>query len=157
MPDQPRSPGFSTLAIHAGAQPDPTTHARATPIYQTTSFVFDDVDHAASLFGLKAFGNIYSRITNPTNAVLEERIATLEGGTAALAVASGHAAQFLAFQALMRPGDESVGRIPKSPRPLLPRCPRELGRSLSNRSPIPAASSPTSRRSPPWRGRPRCR
>lgn len=103
-----RAPGFSTLAVHAGAAPDPTTGARATPIYQTTSFVFDDVDHAASLFGLQAFGNIYSRITNPTNAVLEERIAALEGGTAALAVASGHAAQMLAFHALMEPGDEFV-------------------------------------------------
>ena len=72
-----RVPGFSTLAIHAGAQPDPTTGARVTPIYQTTSFVFDDVDHAASLFGLQAFGNIYSRIGNPTNAVLEERVLLL--------------------------------------------------------------------------------
>ncbi|GJE29728.1 O-acetylhomoserine aminocarboxypropyltransferase [Methylobacterium organophilum] len=103
-----RQPGFNTLAIHAGASPDPATGARATPIYQTTSFVFDDVDHAASLFGLQAFGNIYSRITNPTNAVLEERIAALEGGTAALAVASGHAAEFLTLHALMQPGDEFV-------------------------------------------------
>lgn len=103
-----RLPGFNTLAIHAGAAPDAATGARATPIYQTTSFVFDDVDHAASLFGLQAFGNIYSRITNPTNAVLEERIAALEGGTAALAVASGHAAQFITMHALMQPGDEFV-------------------------------------------------
>lgn len=103
-----REPGFSTLSIHAGAQPDPTTGARATPIYQTTSFVFDDVDHAASLFGLQSFGNIYTRITNPTNAVLEERVAALEGGTAALAVASGHAAQVLVFHALMMPGDEII-------------------------------------------------
>lgn len=103
-----REPGFSTLSIHAGAQPDPTTGARATPIYQTTSFVFDDVDHAASLFALQSFGNIYTRITNPTNAVLEERVAALEGGTAALGVASGHAAQVLVFQALMMPGDEIV-------------------------------------------------
>ncbi len=103
-----RLPGFNTLAIHAGASPDPATGARATPIYQTTSFVFDDVDHAASLFGLQAFGNIYTRITNPTNAVLEERIAALEGGTAALAVASGHAAEFLTMHALMQPGDEFV-------------------------------------------------
>ena len=73
-------PGFSTLAVHAGAQPDPTTGARVTPIYQTTAFVFEDVDHAASLFGLQAFGNIYTRITNPTTAVLEERVAALEGG-----------------------------------------------------------------------------
>ncbi|BAT60523.1 methionine gamma-lyase [Variibacter gotjawalensis] len=103
-----RTPGFATLAIHAGAQPDPTTGARATPIYQTTSFVFDDVDHAASLFGLQAFGNIYSRIGNPTNAVLEERVAALEGGTAALAVASGHAAQLIALHNLLVSGDEFI-------------------------------------------------
>ena len=101
-------PGFDTLAIHAGAQPDPATGARATPIYQTTSFVFDDADHAASLFGLKAFGNIYTRIMNPTQAVLEERIAALEGGTAALAVASGHAAQLLVFHTIMSPGDNFI-------------------------------------------------
>jgi O-acetylhomoserine (thiol)-lyase len=103
-----RIPGFDTLAVHAGAAPDAATGARATPIYQTTSFVFDDVDHAASLFGLQAFGNIYSRIGNPTCAVLEERVAALEGGTAALAVASGHAAQFLVFHTLLQPGDEFV-------------------------------------------------
>lgn len=103
-----REPGFDTLAIHAGAQPDPATGARATPIYQTTSFVFDDVDHAASLFGLQAFGNIYTRITNPTTAVLEERVAALEGGTAGLAVASGHAAQLLIMHTLMQPGDELI-------------------------------------------------
>ncbi len=103
-----RKPGFSTLSIHAGAQPDPTTGARATPIYQTTSFVFDDVEHAASLFGLQTFGNIYTRIGNPTCNVLEERVAALEGGTAGLAVASGHAAQAVVFQALLRPGDEFV-------------------------------------------------
>jgi O-acetylhomoserine (thiol)-lyase len=101
-------PGFATLAVHAGAQPDPTTGARATPIYQTTSFVFEDVDHAASLFGLQAFGNIYTRIGNPTNAVLEERVAALEGGTAGLAVASGHAAQVLVMHAMLTPGDEFV-------------------------------------------------
>ena len=103
-----RAPGFNTLAIHAGAKPDPATGARATPIYQTTSYVFDDADHAASLFGLKAFGNIYTRIMNPTQAVLEERVAALEGGTAALAVASGHAAQMLVFHTMMRPGDNFV-------------------------------------------------
>ena len=101
-------PGFNTLAIHAGAQPDPATGARATPIYQTTSYVFDDADHAASLFGLKAFGNIYTRIMNPTQAVLEERLAALEGGTAALAVASGHAAQMITFHTMMRPGDNFI-------------------------------------------------
>src|SRR5450631_345050 len=106
MADAERIPGFNTLAIHAGAKPDPTTGARVTPIYQTTSFVFDDVDHAAALFGLQAFGNIYTRIGNPTQAVLEERIAAMEGGTAALAVASGHAAQAIVFQTLLVPGDE---------------------------------------------------
>src|ERR671918_3166244 len=108
MSEQDQDYGFETLAIHAGAAPDPTTGARATPIYQTTSFVFDDVDHAASLFNLQRFGNIYSRITNPTVSVLEERIAALEGGTAACAVASGHAAQFIAFLNLMQPGDEII-------------------------------------------------
>ena len=101
-------PGFDTLAIHAGAQPDPATGARATPIYQTTSYVFDDVKHAADLFALRAFGNIYTRIMNPTQAVLEAKIAALDGGTAALATASGHGAQLLAFHALMQPGDEFI-------------------------------------------------
>ncbi len=99
---------FATLAIHAGAVPDPATGARVTPIYQTASFVFEDADHAAKLFGLEAFGNIYSRLTNPTQGVLEARVAALEGGTAALAVASGHAAQFLVFHTLLEPGDEFV-------------------------------------------------
>jgi len=103
-----REPGFSTLAVHAGAQPDPATGARATPIYQTTSFVFEDVDQAAALFGLQAFGNIYTRITNPTTAVLESRVAALEGGTAAVALASGHAAQVNAFHTLLTPGDEFI-------------------------------------------------
>src|ERR687894_801970 len=103
-----RAPGFHTLAIHAGAQPDPATGARITPIYQTTSYVFDDVDHAAALFNLETFGNIYSRIMNPTQAVLEARVAALEGGTAALAAASGHGAQLLIFHTLMEPGDEFI-------------------------------------------------
>lgn len=102
------NPGFSTLAIHAGAEPDPTTGARATPIYQTTAYEFRDSDHAAALFGLKEFGNIYTRIMNPTQAVLEERVAALEGGTAALAVASGHAAQLLVFHTLLQSGDNFV-------------------------------------------------
>jgi O-acetylhomoserine (thiol)-lyase len=97
--------GFNTLAVHAGAQPDPATGARATPIYQTTAFVFEDADHAAALFNLQVFGNIYSRIMNPTNAVLEERVAALENGRAALSCASGHAAQLLALHTLMSPGD----------------------------------------------------
>lgn len=100
--------GFETLAIHAGAAPDPTTGARATPIYQTTAYVFDDVDHAASLFNLQTFGNIYSRLSNPTVAVLEERIAALEGGHGTTCTASGHSAQLLALFALMGPGDRFV-------------------------------------------------
>src|SRR5215470_13426150 len=106
--EEDRAPGFATLAVHAGAKPDPATGARATPIYQTTSYVFDNVEHAQALFGLQTFGNIYTRIGNPTQAVLEERMAALEGGTAALAVASGHAAQALVFHTLMEPGDEFV-------------------------------------------------
>ena len=103
-----KTPGFDTLAIHAGAAPDPATGARVTPIYQTTAYVFDDVKHASDLFALRAFGNIYTRIMNPTQSVLESRVAALEGGTAALAVASGHAAQMLIFHTMMQPGDEFV-------------------------------------------------
>lgn len=103
-----QKPGFATMAIHAGAQADPTTGARTTPIYQTTAYQFRDAEHAAALFGLQEFGNIYTRIMNPTQAVLEERIAALEGGTAALAVASGHAAQMIAFHTIMSPGDNFI-------------------------------------------------
>ena len=102
------APGFDTLAVHAGARPDPATGARQTPIYQTTSYVFDDVDHAASLFNLQKIGFIYSRLTNPTVSVLEERMATLEGGVGATAAASGHAAQLLALFPLMAPGCEII-------------------------------------------------
>ena len=103
-----RQLGFNTQAVHAGAQADPTTGARATPIYQTTAYQFDSTEHAANLFGLKEFGNIYTRIMNPTQDVLEQRVAALEGGTAALAVASGHAAQLIAFHALLQPGDQFI-------------------------------------------------
>jgi O-acetylhomoserine (thiol)-lyase len=102
------SHGFETLAIHAGSAPDPATGARTTPIYQTTAYVFNDAQHAADLFALRAFGNIYTRIMNPTQAVLESKVAALEGGTAALAVASGHAAQLLVFHTMMQPGDEFI-------------------------------------------------
>ncbi len=105
---KPQPFDFATRAVHAGAAPDPTTGARSTPIFQTTAYVFDDADHAASLFNLQTFGYIYSRLTNPTVAVLEERIANLEGGRGAVAAASGHAAQLLAFFTLMEPGDEFV-------------------------------------------------
>jgi O-acetylhomoserine (thiol)-lyase len=103
-----QKPGIETLAVHAGAAPDPHTGARQTPIYQTTSYVFEDADHAASLFNLQLPGFIYSRLTNPTVAVLEERVAALEGGRGGTATASGHAAQILALFPLMHPGDEIV-------------------------------------------------
>ncbi len=99
---------FETLQLHAGQQPDPTTKSRAVPIYQTTSYVFDNSEHAANLFGLKQFGNIYSRIMNPTNDVFEQRIAALEGGVAALATSSGQAAQFLALNNILQAGDNFV-------------------------------------------------
>src|SRR6202161_2426676 len=102
----PRQFGFDTRMVHAGHIPDAVTGARAVPIYQTTSFVFDDTDHAAQLFELKQYGNIYTRISNPTTAVLEERIASLEGATGALATASGMAAQFITLMTLLSPGDE---------------------------------------------------
>src|SRR5690554_1454400 len=100
--------GIETLAIHAGAGPDPTTGARSTPIYQTTSYVFESADQAASLFNLQTYGYIYSRIGNPTVSVLEERVAALEGGRGAIAVATGHAAQMLAMFSLMSAGDHFV-------------------------------------------------
>ncbi|MFN4775834.1 MAG: O-acetylhomoserine aminocarboxypropyltransferase/cysteine synthase family protein [Pseudanabaena sp.] len=99
---------FETLQIHAGQKPDPTTNARAVPIYQTTSYVFDSAEHGANLFALKEFGNIYTRIMNPTTDVFEQRIAALEGGVAALATSSGQAAQFLAIATLAQAGENIV-------------------------------------------------
>jgi len=100
--------GFNTRALHAGARPDSATGARAVPIYQTTSYVFESAEHAAALFNLQQYGNIYSRIMNPTTAAFEERVASLEGGVGAVAVASGHAAQFLVMTTLLAPGDQIV-------------------------------------------------
>ena len=108
MSKSQRNFGFNTRALHAGHVPDSASNARAVPIYQTTSYVFNDSDHAAALFGLQTFGNIYTRIMNPTTAVFEERMASLEGGVGALAVASGQAAQFLALTSIMGAGDEIV-------------------------------------------------
>src|ERR1017187_7435743 len=102
------SKNLSTLALHAGQVPDPTTGARAVPIYQTTSYVFKSSDHAADLFALREFGNIYTRIMNPTSDVFEQRIAALEGGSGALAVSSGMAAETLALIAITQVGDEIV-------------------------------------------------
>jgi O-acetylhomoserine (thiol)-lyase len=106
MADQ--EPRFATLAVHGGQTADPATKSRAVPIYQTSSYVFDDADHAARLFALKEFGNIYTRIMNPTTDVLEKRIAALEGGAAALATASGQAAETLTITTLAKAGEEIV-------------------------------------------------
>jgi O-acetylhomoserine (thiol)-lyase len=106
--DNDRMFGFNTLAVHAGQRPDPVTGSRAMPLYQTTSYVFEDANHAAELFALQRFGNIYTRIMNPTTAAFEERIAALEGGVGALAVASGMAAQHIALTTLLGPGDQIV-------------------------------------------------
>lgn len=106
--DKARKFGFETRMLHAGHVPDPHVGARAVPIYQTTSYVFQDADQAAELFDLKLYGNIYTRISNPTTAVLEERLASLENGTGAVALASGMAAQFAVFMTLLEPGDEIV-------------------------------------------------
>jgi O-acetylhomoserine (thiol)-lyase len=106
--DIQRPLGFNTRSLHAGYDPDASTHARAVPIYQSTSFTFDDTDHAARLFALQEFGNIYTRIMNPTTAVLEERVASLENGVAALALSSGQAAQFIALTTIAAPGDHIV-------------------------------------------------
>ena len=108
----PPTPRFETLALHAGQeQPDPTTRARAVPIYQTTSYVFEDTDDAAALFALGKFGNIYTRIMNPTQDVFERRVAALEGGVGALATASGQAAEFLAITNIASAGDEIVSSV----------------------------------------------
>ena len=106
MSDKPQ--GFETLSVHAGQEPDPTTLSRAVPIYQTTSYVFKDADHAANLFGLKEFGNIYTRIMNPTQDVFEKRVAALEGGVGALAFSSGQAAETFSILNLAKAGDEIV-------------------------------------------------
>src|SRR3954452_10011003 len=108
MSTSPNPQRLATLAIHGGQQSDPTTNSRAVPIYQTTSYVFNDADHAARLFALQEFGNIYTRIMNPTTDVFEKRIAALEGGVAALATASGQAAQFLTIANIAQAGDNIV-------------------------------------------------
>ncbi|MDX1521279.1 MAG: aminotransferase class I/II-fold pyridoxal phosphate-dependent enzyme, partial [Anaerolineae bacterium] len=108
MSDNGHQFGFATRQLHAGQQPDPTTNSRAVPIYHTTSYTFDNTEHAANLFALKEFGNIYTRIMNPTNDVLEQRIADLEGGVGALAASSGHGAQTMAFLSLCGAGDHIV-------------------------------------------------
>ena len=137
--------GFATRAVHAGGTPDAVTGARAVPIYQTTSFVFDDTTDASALFALQKFGNIYSRIGNPTVSALEERLASLDGGLGAVATASGQAAEFLTFAALAGAGEQIVAgagctaaRSPSS----TSRC---AGSGWTRRS----CRAPTRRRSPP--------
>ena len=116
MADRPF--GFDTLCLHAGQIPDAATGARALPIYQTTSFVFDSADHAASLFNLQTFGNVYTRLSNPTTAVFEERMAALEGGRAAVAAATGLAAQMVALLTLCEAGDQIVSARTREIMPL---------------------------------------
>jgi len=111
MPDATapaRQMGFATRSLHAGHTPDAASRARAVPIYQTTSYTFEDSSHAAALFGLQQFGNIYTRIMNPTTDVFEQRVAALEGGIAGLATSSGQSAQFLAISSLVGQGEEVV-------------------------------------------------
>ncbi len=118
---------FETLQVHAGQEPAPGTNARAVPIYQTTSYTFDSAEHGANLFALKQFGNIYTRIMNPTTDVFEKRVAALEGGVAALATSSGHAAQFLAITNLAVAGGRAGSSVLTYGRP--PRGPRERAAS----------------------------
>ena len=140
VPMSDKTYGFETLSVHAGAAPDPATGARALPIYQTTAYVFEDADHAAALFNLQTVGFIYSRLTNPTNAALETRLATLEGGRGCTVAASGHAAQVLALFPLMR-------RAPRSSPPRAStaarcsRCRTPIRSSAGRRR----SSTPTSR------------
>ena len=144
-----RTFGFETRAVHAGAAPDPATGARATPIYQTSSYVFHDADHAASLYNLQTFGFIYSRLTNPTVAVLEERIASLEGGRAAVAAASGHAAQFLICRKcgrVVETQDHDVTSV-------LARVAKEAGFSISTATIEAEGLCSTCRTAPQARGR----
>jgi len=125
VPTDPR--GFETKQVHAGAAPDPTTGARAVPIYQTTSYAFRDTEHAAALFGLAEAGNIYTRIMNPTTAVVEERVNALEGGVGGLAVASGQAAETLALTNL---AEDDQGRLVGAVGAAVA-CPRPTGPSLA--------------------------
>ena len=120
MSDEFRSFGFHTRSVHAGSRPDPATGARALPIFQTTSYVFEDSESAAAYFNLQEYGNTYSRIMNPTVAAFEERLANLDGGVGAVAFASGLAAQSAAFLTILNPGDHVPG--------LGPCCPRYRGR-----------------------------
>lgn len=135
---------LETLAVHAGYSPDPTTRAVAVPIYQTTSYAFDDTQHGADLFDLKVPGNIYTRIMNPTNDVLEQRVAALEGGVGALAVASGMAAITYAIQTVAEAGDNIVSVASSTAAPTT--CwPTPCHASASRRA------SPPTTTSPPWK------
>ena len=174
--------GFDTLQIHAGARPDPATGARQTPIYQSTAFVFRDADHAAALFNLQEVGYIYSRLTNPTVAVLQERIATLEGGAGAVCCSSGHAAQIMALSRLWNPdatwlfqpgftaeqspslarpfdalGGQHALSILMMLKPLLLQLTTIPERYFASLSPIQADISPILTQLQPWPTKPVCR
>jgi hypothetical protein len=160
---------FETLQLHAGQEADPATGSRAVPIYQTSSYVFQNAEHGANLFALKEFGNIYTRIMNPTTDVFEKRMAALEGGVAGLAVASGQAAQFIALNNILQPGDNFVtsSLSASALRPVLPwaTMPRALpGTSMKTPKPFtwkpsatPALTSRISKPVPPWPANTTCR
>ncbi len=146
--EEGRKFGFETRQVHAGQRPDPNTGARAVPIYQTTSYVFEDPESAAAYFNLQEYGNTYSRIMNPTVAVFEERIASLEGGCGAVAFASGIAAQAAALFTLLQPGDHVVSSSALYGGTVSATTPRS---STAKRSATPGATCSTSRRSRPSR------
>src|SRR4051812_16362623 len=135
----PKPPAFETLSLHAGQRPDPATGARAVPIYQTTSYVFQDSDHAAALFNLERAGHIYTRISNPTTAVLEERLSALEAGVGAICTASGMAALHLGIATLMNAGDHIVASASLYGGPI----------KLFADTPPPLGVTPTVRKPPP--------
>jgi O-acetylhomoserine (thiol)-lyase len=149
----PKPPAFETLSLHAGQHPDPVTRSRAVPIYQTTSYLFDDADHAAGLFNLERAGHIYTRISNPTTAVLEERLAALEQGVGAVCTASGMAAMHLAIVTLLGAGDHIVasaslygGTINPSPT----RCRASASARASSSRETSTASARRSAKTPGW-------
>ena len=138
----PKPPAFETLSLHAGQHPDPVTGARAVPIYQTTSYVFQDADHAAALFNLERAGHIYTRISNPTTAVLEERLAALETGVGAVCTASGQAAMHLAIATLLTPSPGSLTVVSAPLRSFsMIRAQASWARSRARSSPSPVATS----------------
>ena len=149
----PKPPAFETLSLHAGQHPDPVTRSRAVPIYQTTSYVFDDADHAAGLFNLERAGHIYTRISNPTTAVLEERLAALEDGVGAVCTASGMAAMHLAIATLLAPATISSRRRRSMAAASIfspTRCRASASRPRSSSRATSTVSAPRSAPTPGW-------